>query len=48
MIEKVLKDIESRRTQSLDGLKDFLRIPSVSTKPQHAGDLQRESSMKPD
>jgi acetylornithine deacetylase/succinyl-diaminopimelate desuccinylase-like protein len=41
MIDAVLKDIESRHDKSLEGLKDFLRIPSVSTKPEHAQDLQR-------
>lgn len=41
MIDRVLNQIESRRAQSLEGLKDFLRIPSVSTKPEHAPDLQR-------
>lgn len=41
MMDAVLKDLESRREKSLEGLKDFLRIPSVSTKPEHAGDLQR-------
>src|SRR5687767_13706215 len=41
MIEKVLREIDSRRLASLSGLTEFLRIPSVSTKPEHAGDLQR-------
>ena len=29
------------REQFLEGLKQFLRIPSVSTAPEHAGDVQR-------
>ncbi|HEV8603768.1 MAG TPA: dipeptidase [Tepidisphaeraceae bacterium] len=41
MIDKVLKQIDSRQAESLAGLKEFLRIPSVSTKPEHAQDLQR-------
>jgi acetylornithine deacetylase/succinyl-diaminopimelate desuccinylase-like protein len=41
MIDRVLKTIDSRRTQSLDGLRALLRIPSVSTKPEHAPDMQR-------
>ena len=41
MLEPVLQSIESRRSQSLDGLKDFLRIPSVSTKPEHKADVRR-------
>ena len=41
MLDQVLRTVDSRRDQSLAGLKDFLRIPSVSTKPEHAGDLRR-------
>src|SRR2546429_6783713 len=40
-IDRVLKQIDSSQAESLAGLKDFLRIPSVSTKPEHAQDLQR-------
>src|SRR6266850_920294 len=40
-IDRVLKQLDSRQAESLAGLKDFLRIPSVSTKPEHAQDLQR-------
>src|SRR6185437_799192 len=35
MLSKVLDAIEARRQQSISDLKDFLRIPSVSTKPDH-------------
>ena len=41
MIERVLKSVEDRRAESLDGLREFLRIPSVSTKPEHRQDMQR-------
>src|SRR4051794_37914130 len=41
MIENVLKKIEQRKGQSLDALKQFLSIPSVSTKPEHAADVKR-------
>lgn len=41
MLDLILQTIDSRRAESLAGLLDFLRIPSVSTKPEHAGDLRR-------
>ena len=41
MIEQVLRTIDSRRQDSLKGLMDLLRIPSVSTKPEHAADMTR-------
>jgi acetylornithine deacetylase/succinyl-diaminopimelate desuccinylase-like protein len=41
MIDRVLKTIDSRRSESLEGLMELLRIPSVSTKPEHAPDLAR-------
>lgn len=41
MIEHVLRTIDERRKESLEGLKDLLRIPSVSTKPDHAQDMVR-------
>lgn len=41
MLNRVFQFIDSRRSASIAGLKDFLRIPSVSTKPQHAPDLLR-------
>src|SRR5947199_7224206 len=40
-VDRVLNQIDSSQAESLAGLKDFLRIPSVSTKPEHAQDLQR-------
>lgn len=33
--------LERRREQSLDELKDLLRVPSISSLPEHAGDVQR-------
>ena len=41
MIEQVLRTIDGRRQESLRGLMDLLRIPSVSTKPDHAEDMVR-------
>ena len=41
MIDAVLKDIDSRRAESLAGLCEFLAIPSVSTKPEHSPDMQK-------
>ena len=41
MLDRVLAAIDLRKQASLDGLKEFLRIPSVSTKPEHAADLKR-------
>ena len=39
MLENVLKTIDGRTHQSLAALKDFLSIPSVSTKPEHGTDM---------
>ena len=41
MLNTVLQNIDANRQQSLEGLKSFLRIPSVSTKPEHKPDMQR-------
>jgi acetylornithine deacetylase/succinyl-diaminopimelate desuccinylase-like protein len=41
MIERVLQSIAARRQKSLDGLTALLRIPSVSTKPEHREDMVR-------
>jgi acetylornithine deacetylase/succinyl-diaminopimelate desuccinylase-like protein len=40
MLDKILQHIDATRQQSLEGLKAFLRIPSVSTKPEHRPDMQ--------
>ncbi len=41
MLDRVLQTIESRKSQSITALKEWLAIPSVSTKPEHAPDMQR-------
>ncbi|HZN64372.1 MAG TPA: dipeptidase [Tepidisphaeraceae bacterium] len=41
MIDQVLRAIDARRKESLHGLTELLRIPSVSTQPQHAEDMVR-------
>jgi acetylornithine deacetylase/succinyl-diaminopimelate desuccinylase-like protein len=41
MTEEVLRTIDSRKDAAVSGLREFLSIPSVSTKPEHAGDLRR-------
>jgi acetylornithine deacetylase/succinyl-diaminopimelate desuccinylase-like protein len=41
MLDRVLETIESRKHQSVSLLKEFLSIPSVSTKPGHKPDMQR-------
>jgi len=41
MLDQVLQSIDATRTQALDRLKAFLRIPSVSTKPEHTPDMQK-------
>ena len=39
MLNSVLAAIESRRQQSVDDLKEFLRFPSISAKPEHQKDV---------
>lgn len=41
MLNNVLSHIDASRDRILQDLTEFLRIPSVSTKPEHAGDCQR-------
>ena len=41
MIDQVLADVDSNRDASIAGLKEFLSVPSVSTKPEHAPDMRR-------
>lgn len=41
MLDKVIATLDGRRDQSVAALKEFLAIPSVSTKPEHAGDCRR-------
>jgi acetylornithine deacetylase/succinyl-diaminopimelate desuccinylase-like protein len=40
MLPQVLSTIDAHRPEALDRLKHFLRIPSVSTKPEHRADMQ--------
>ncbi len=41
---KVIEYIESRRDHNLDELKDFLRIPSISTQREHNPDIELAAS----
>jgi acetylornithine deacetylase/succinyl-diaminopimelate desuccinylase-like protein len=41
MLQNVLNAVDSRREQAVEGLSAFLRIPSVSTKPEHNADTRR-------
>ncbi len=41
MLDEVLRRIDSRRGESLEQLKEFLRIASISAKPEHKLDMQR-------
>ncbi len=40
-MEKALSYTDQHFNQFVDELKDFLRIPSVSTDPNHAGDVRK-------
>jgi acetylornithine deacetylase/succinyl-diaminopimelate desuccinylase-like protein len=40
MIDAVLATIESSFDESLEGLREFLRIPSISAQAEHAPDMQ--------
>jgi acetylornithine deacetylase/succinyl-diaminopimelate desuccinylase-like protein len=44
MLDRVLQTIDSRKDQSVAALKEWLAIPSVSTKPEHAPDMQRAAA----
>jgi acetylornithine deacetylase/succinyl-diaminopimelate desuccinylase-like protein len=41
MTEQVFRTIDAQKDVTLAGLREFLSIPSVSTKPEHAGDIRR-------
>jgi len=41
MIDTVLQTVDASRQKIVDGLSEFLRIPSVSTKPEHKPDMVR-------
>ncbi len=40
-LRDVMKDVDRNKDAQLEKLKEFLRIPSVSTKPEHEGDCRR-------
>lgn len=40
--------VQSNQSRFLDELKDFLRIPSISTLPEHAADVQRAAEFVAD
>lgn len=39
MLDRVLAAVDDNKSQSLEGMKEFLRIPSISTVPASAGDV---------
>src|SRR3954463_9632530 len=41
MLDRVLSTLAGRRDASVAALKEFLAIPSVSTKPEHKADMVR-------
>ncbi|WP_047488882.1 dipeptidase [Terriglobus sp. TAA 43] len=41
MLDTALQFIEANKANALDELKQFLRIPSISTLPENAGDVRR-------
>jgi len=41
MIQRVLESIDARQAQAVEDLKALLRIPSISTRPEHAADVRR-------
>ena len=41
MLTNVLRTIDDRNDAAVSALSDFLRIPSVSTKPEHKDDMRR-------
>jgi len=41
MIDKVIQYIEQNKDKAVDRLKDFLRIPSISTDPERKGDTRK-------
>src|SRR5688572_17199588 len=41
MLQNVLRTIDDRKDAAVSALSEFLRIPSVSTKPEHAADMRR-------
>jgi acetylornithine deacetylase/succinyl-diaminopimelate desuccinylase-like protein len=48
MLDRVLQTIDSRRHQAVSSLTEFLSIPSISTKPEHAADMRRAAQFLAD
>ncbi len=48
MLEAALAFAEGNRAQALDELKNFLRIPSISTLPEHTPDVRRAAEFLAD
>ncbi len=46
--DKALAYVESHRDAFLDDLKDLLRIPSISTLPEHHDDMRRAAQFVAD
>ncbi len=40
--------VEQNQSRFLEELKNFLRIPSISTLPEHSGDIQRAAEFVAD
>ena len=41
----LIQHIESRKEEHLNELKEFLRIPSVSTKSEHKPDIEKAAQL---
>lgn len=41
MFTKIDSYVQQHRARLLDELKDFIRVPSISTLPEHSGDVPR-------
>ena len=44
MLNDVLRTIDGRKDAAVAALSEFLRIPSVSTKPEHKPDMRRAAT----
>src|SRR4051794_1689181 len=48
MPASITRYVQENETRLLDELKDFLRIPSISTLPEHKGDVERAAQFTAD
>ena len=48
MLDTALQFVTGNRAKALEELKEFLRIPSISTLPEHAGDVRRAAQFLAD